>query len=170
MTAGCNAGPTTCRRMTVADLDRVLVIEAIAYSFPWTRGNFIDSLAAGYLAELMLPALGGEPIGYYVAMPVVDELHLLNLTVAPAHQRRGYARTLLDRVELQARERSLATLWLEVRQSNARAIAVYRARGFAQSGLRRAYYPAQGGRREDAVVMTLMLDQAPRAHDSHAVE
>jgi len=149
------------RPMTVADLDRVMEVEAQAYSFPWTRGNLIDSLAAGYIAELLLdPA--GELVGYFVAMPGVDELHLLNLTVAPDRQGRGHGRRLIAAVEASAHERGLGTLWLEVRVSNERAQQMYRARGFVQSGVRRGYYPAPGSRREDAVVMCLRTGAAAR--------
>jgi ribosomal-protein-alanine N-acetyltransferase len=156
------------RPMTVADLDRVMEIEAQAYSFPWTRGNLIDSLAAGYIAQLLLDA-AGELVGYFVAMPGVDELHLLNLTVAPDRQGRGHGRRLLAAVEASARERGLGTLWLEVRVSNERAQQMYRTRGFVQSGVRRGYYPAPGSRREDAVVMCLRTEAAAR-HDARGDE
>ncbi len=144
------------RPMTAADLDAVMAVEAAAYSFPWTRGNFIDSLAAGYLAEVMA-GRDGSLIGYFIAMPGVDELHLLNLTVAPELQGRGHGSALLDAVRAHGRIRGLAALWLEVRESNERARALYRRRGFAEVGRRRGYYPAAGGRREDAIVMRLPL-------------
>ena len=148
------------REMAVGDLDAVMVAEVQAYGHPWSRGNFTDSLAAGYEAWLLEePALAAgtrpELLGYYVALPGVDELHLLNLTVAPAHQRRGHARTLLGALEARARHRGLATIWLEVRASNERALALYRQWGFEPQGRRRGYYPNGNGRREDAVVMSL---------------
>jgi ribosomal-protein-alanine N-acetyltransferase len=142
------------RPITPRDLDAVLRIEVGAYSFPWNRGNFIDSLASGYLAELML-APDGAPIGYFVALPGVDELHLLNITVAPAMQGRGHGQKLLDVVEARCREQAALCLWLEVRASNMRARALYARRGFAEVGLRRGYYPAPMARREDAIVMRL---------------
>ncbi len=141
--------------MGSADLAAVLNVETRAYSHPWTRGNFIDSLAAGYIAEL-LDAGDAGLVGYFVAMPGVDELHLLNITVAPEWQGRGHGSALLDIVQAHAAERGLATLWLEVRESNHRARALYRRRGFAEVGLRRAYYPA-AQQREHAVVMSLPL-------------
>ncbi len=82
------------RPMTVQDLDAVLAIEQAAYAFPWTRGNFIDSLAAGYRCELRLDGQG-LIAGYAVAMAAVDEIHLLNLSVAPPLQGRGHARALV---------------------------------------------------------------------------
>lgn len=148
------------RMMQYADLDQVLAIERAAYSFPWTRGNFVDSLAVGYLAEL-LEQDGRGLVGYFVAMPGVGEMHLLNLTVAPAQQRRGHARCLLDVLERRCLDQNLPRLWLEVRASNARARQIYARRGFAEVGLRRAYYPAAKAQREDAIVMSLELQAKP---------
>ena len=87
--------PARCRPMTLASLDGVVALETEVYPFPWTRGNFVDSLAAGYIAWT-LNGSDGELLGYCVAMRGVDEMHLLNITVAPAARRRGHARRLLD--------------------------------------------------------------------------
>ena len=152
------------RAMTTRDVDSVQAIEANAYSFPWTRGNFIDSLAAGYLAEVL--EADGATAGYFVAMVGVDELHLLNVTVAPAHQGQGMGSLLLDAVSHHGRQLGLARLLLEVRHSNQQARALYQRRGFAVVGLRRSYYPALLGR-EDAVVMSLPL--ALPGGDLHAL-
>lgn len=146
-----DAGPAL-RAMGVQDLDRVLAVEVRAYGFPWSRGNFVDSLAAGYLAECLTGQDGGL-IGYFLAMPGVAELHLLNLTVAPEHQGQGHARTLLTRVVALARGRGDEAVWLEVRASNARARHLYLQGGFTEVGVRRGYYPAAASRREDAVLM-----------------
>jgi ribosomal-protein-alanine N-acetyltransferase len=89
-------------------------------------------------------------------MTGVDELHLLNVTVAPPWQGQGHGRGLLEAVAGHGSRLGLATLWLEVRASNRRARALYRRFGFAEVGLRRHYYPA-AGEREDAVVMSLVL-------------
>ena len=142
--------------MTVADLDAVLAIENVVYEFPWTRGNFIDSLAASYSARLLRDAQGGLR-AYWVAMPGVQEMHLLNLTVAPAWQHRGLGRAMLDSLVAVSCEAGAEFLWLEVRQSNQRARAVYERYGFAAVGARRSYYPAAAGTREDACVMRLAV-------------
>lgn len=155
MSAVLQPGGLWRRAMTVHDLDRVLTIEVSAYSHPWSRGNFIDSLAAGYLAEV-LQADEGAVVGYFVAMSGVDELHLLNITVAPACQGQGHGSALLRAVQGHARALGLSSLWLEVRKSNQRAQALYHRRGFLAVGVRKHYYPAVGGR-EDAVVMSLRL-------------
>jgi ribosomal-protein-alanine N-acetyltransferase len=141
------------RVMTVQSLDAVLAIEVQAYTFPWTRGNFIDSLAANYLARVLL-AEDGELIGYFVAMQGFEEMHLLNLTVAGHHQGRGHARRLLSELYVLCASCSATAVWLEVRESNERARALYEREGFAQAGRRRDYYPAPQGRREDALLMT----------------
>jgi ribosomal-protein-alanine N-acetyltransferase len=139
-------------------LDEVMAIEQAAYDFPWTRGNFLDSLRAGYeMQGLATPRAG--LIGYFVAMHGVEELHLLNLSVAPAEQHQGHARYMLDALRALARERRAAQLWLEVRLSNERARALYERYGFRNIGLRRGYYPARGRQREDAVVMSLQIPE-----------
>ena len=159
--------------MLASDLDAVQAVEAAAYPHPWTRKHFADSLAAGYAAVMLLgEAAPGELVhppradgrlllGYLIAMRGVDEAHLLNITVAPAHQGHGWARCLLDALVFWSRGQRAQCLWLEVRQSNQRARRVYERYGFQQVGLRRAYYPTAPTGREDAVVMSLALDAAP---------
>ncbi|MFO1219078.1 MAG: ribosomal protein S18-alanine N-acetyltransferase [Burkholderiaceae bacterium] len=138
------------------DLDTLMAIEAAAYPFPWTKGNFIDSLAAGYRMSKRVDGQG-RWLGYFVAMAGVDETHLLNLTVAPEHQHQGHGRALLDELVRWSRERGAARLWLEVRESNQRAQSLYRRYGFHDMGLRRGYYPAGPNGRENAIVMSLDL-------------
>ena len=163
MSALLQARTAAARRCTYADLDAVLAVERAAYSFPWTRGNFVDSLAVGYLAELLVSD-GDGLVGYYVAMPGVDEMHLLNLTVAPrAAAARPCAHAARRAAAALPASRRLPKLWLEVRASNARARQIYARRGFAEVGLRRGYYPAGKAQREDAIVMS--LDLQARAHE-----
>ncbi len=154
----------TRRAMTVRDLDAVVAVEQRAYGHPWSRGNFTDSLAAGYLAEVWLQ--DDELLGYFVAMPGVNEVHLLNITVAPERQGQGHGCRMMASLQAQAVQLGAATLWLEVRESNHRARALYRRLGFAEVGRRRGYYPA-APRREDAVVMSLVFEPLPEpaAHD-----
>ncbi|MBX9958549.1 MAG: ribosomal protein S18-alanine N-acetyltransferase [Burkholderiaceae bacterium] len=136
-------------------LEQVLQVEQRAYPHPWTRGNFLDALKSGYHARVLLA--GEELLGYYVAMQGVDEVHLLNITVSPDYQRQGWGRVMLDALALWARSLGAQWLWLEVRVSNTRAIAIYEAHGYRRVGLRKNYYPAGQGQREDAVVMSLRL-------------
>ena len=160
------AASSELRPMTVAQLEAVMAIETAAYAFPWTRGNFIDSLAAGYPAWVLQGAQG-EVVGYFVAMGGVDEMHLLNITVAPRAQGRGHARVMVDALVALCRAQRARKLWLEVRASNDRARAMYAHLGFEQVGLRKGYYPAPFGRREDAVVMSLPIAAPlPEANDA----
>jgi [ribosomal protein S18]-alanine N-acetyltransferase len=155
------------RPMQLSDVEAVMAVEVRAYGHPWSQGNFVDSLTAGYLAQLMVSD-EGQVLCYFVAMPGVDELHLLNITVAPERQSTGLGRLLMREVEQQARQRQFAHLWLEVRESNERARSLYRRLGLEEVGLRKGYYPA-GNRREDAVVMRLVLkERAPEPAPSAA--
>jgi ribosomal-protein-alanine N-acetyltransferase len=151
------AGAPVLEPLRVAHLDAVMVLEQASYEFPWTRGNFVDSLHAGYMAQLLREAPGGVPLGYYVAMEGVDEVHLLNITVAPAARHRGHARFMLDALVQHCRLVAANSLWLEVRESNTAARALYGRYGFATVGRRRGYYPAPGNRREDALLMNLAI-------------
>lgn len=149
------------RPMQIPDLEAVLAIENQVYEFPWTRGNFIDSIAAGYEAWLLEE--GGSVAGYFLALQGVDEMHLLNISVAPAEQGRGHARQMLDALCRLCHQSGCLQLWLEVRKSNERARQLYVRYGFTEVGQRRAYYPAAQGQREDAVLMSLQLPAQPQA-------
>jgi ribosomal-protein-alanine N-acetyltransferase len=141
--------------MTHEDLDAVLAIEQSAYSHPWTRGNFSDSLNPLFDAQCLW--LDGELLGYFLAMRGFEEMHLLNITVAPARQGQGWGRMMLDALSLWSRHEGAQWLWLEVRQSNLRALKVYERYGFKQISIRKDYYPAGRQQREHAVVMSLKL-------------
>jgi ribosomal-protein-alanine N-acetyltransferase len=149
--------------MTLAHLDEVVAIEVAAYPYPWSRNNFVDSLAAGYHARCLVDA-HGTVLGYMLAMAGVEEMHLLNIAVAPTQQGRGHALRLLRALVAQARATHAACLWLEVRPSNLRARQLYERFGFEQLGVRRAYYPDADGRREDALVMRYLISSADGGH------
>lgn len=171
--------------ITIDRVPAVCAIERSAFTHPWTPANFIDSLAAGYHCQCLVAptpddaeaprgaralwnrvtsrGTGETLIGYFVAMKGVDEVHLLNITVAPAFQRQGWAPLMLEALAGWSRGLHAQWLWLEVRASNLRALAVYERNGFRRVGMRKGYYPAQDGAREDAVVMSLRLDESPSA-------
>jgi ribosomal-protein-alanine N-acetyltransferase len=151
-----DAPPARFEPLTLARLDALLEVEQRTHSHPWTRGNFTDAMASGYQIQLLM---GDEQIlGYFVGMLGVDEVHLLNLTVAPAFQRQGWSHVLLDALALWARSQGAQWLWLEVRTSNQRARHVYEANGFRRVGERKRYYPSTTtAEREDAVVMSRAL-------------
>ena len=142
------------RGMAAEDLDRVMAIENEIYVLPWTRGNFHDSLMAGYHCRIM--ELCGEIVGYSVVSVGADEAHLLNLSIAARWQRRGLGRELLEFMIGLAREFLAHKIYLEVRPSNLAGRALYAGAGFSEVATRRDYYPGPGGR-EDAVIMELVL-------------
>ena len=142
------------QKMQEADLDEVLEIESAVYSHPWSRGNFADSLRAGY--QCWTWRRGPELIGYFVLLVAAGEAHLLNLSIAESHQRRGHGSALLVQIMRMAKARGADKVFLEVRPSNQGAKALYRRFGFRQVAVRAKYYPAHSGR-EDALVLALPL-------------
>ena len=142
------------RAMREADLPEVLVIESAIYTHPWTLGNFADSLRAGY--DCWTYRINGELAGYFILMAAADEAHLLNLSIAARHQRRGHGSALLREATALARRRGAHNVFLEVRPSNRAAQDLYTRFGFRRIAVRRDYYPAEFGR-EDALVFSLVL-------------
>jgi ribosomal-protein-alanine N-acetyltransferase len=136
------------------DLAPLVAIEDTLYEFPWTQGNFSDSLAAGYSCWALWR--GREMAGYAILMIGPEEAHLLNLSIASRWQRRGYASFLLRHLFGVARGHGAKSVFLEVRPSNRAARTLYAGLGFSEVGRRRDYYPARGGR-EDAIVLALPL-------------
>ena len=142
------------RSMTPDDLDKVMTIENEVYPQPWTRGNFCDSLAAGYHCRIV--ELSGEIVGYSVVSTGAGEAHLLNLSIAAQWQRRGLGREMLRFMIGLAREVFVHKIYLEVRPSNLAGRRLYAGAGFVEVATRSGYYPGPLGR-EDAVIMELAL-------------
>ena len=149
------------RPMREADLDAVMRIEERAYPFPWTRGIMRDCLHAGY--AMWVQERAGEIVGYGVLSIAVGEAHVLNLCTAPGHEGEGLGRRMLQALLRVARGGGAQRVFLEVRPSNPRAIALYERSGFNEIGRRPRYYPDHGGRREDAIVMAMELLDQPGA-------
>jgi len=143
------------RAMSRRDLDAVNRIEQVSYPYPWTRGIFQDCLRAGYHCQVV--EAEGMIAGYGIVAQAIDEAHLLNLCIDPVRRRAGLASRLLDHLVDEARIGDAGRMFLEVRPSNAGAVALYRGRGFRSIGRRPGYYPTDQGR-EDAMVMVLHLD------------
>ena len=140
--------------MRESDLAEVLAIENATYTHPWTLGNFADSLRAGY--DCRTWRVNGELLGYFILMAAAGEAHLLNLSIAERHQRRGHGSALLQEAAGLARSRGAKNMFLEVRPSNQQAQSLYARFGFRKIAVRRDYYPAHFGR-EDALVFSLAL-------------
>jgi len=144
------------RPMLTDDLDAVLVIERAVYPHGWSAAIFGDCLRVGYDCWLLLD--GKALAGYAVMSVAVGEAHLLNIAIAPTHQRQGLGALLLRHLLYLAQQRSAQTLFLEVRPSNHAARTLYEQFGFNQIGVRRGYYPAAAGQsREDAWLYALDL-------------
>jgi ribosomal-protein-alanine N-acetyltransferase len=142
--------------MRVEDVPEVLRIEQAAYPFPWTSGNFLDSIRSGYLCRVGRDETG-RMVGYFLIMSALDEAHLLNITVDPPMHGLGHGLALLAHATACARERGMHSIMLEVRPSNHRALAIYERYGYGRIGVRRNYYPAPNNTRENAIVMRMPL-------------
>ena len=142
------------RPMRPADLAAVADLEKSLYAFPWSLGNFRDSVEAGY--DCWVACDGERVIGYAILMVALDEAHLLNFAVASAWQNRGIGRDFLAFILDVARGAKVQMVYLEVRPSNVAARHLYRKAGFQQIAIRPSYYPAHGGR-EDALFLGITL-------------
>lgn len=142
------------RPMQMADLDAIMQIEPTIFPYPWSRGNFSDSLNSGYSCWAM--ELNRKITGYAVLMMVLDEAHLLNIGLAKSQQGQGLGRQLLEHMMMIGRRHGGLNMFLEVRPSNKAAITLYEKIGFNEMAIRKGYYPAKNGR-EDAVLMGMAL-------------
>jgi ribosomal-protein-alanine N-acetyltransferase len=149
-----DGSPARLRALRESDLETVLAIETRAYAFPWTLGIFRDCLNAGYPAWLLVQ--DEVVIGYGIVSIAAGEAHILNICIDPAMQGRGHGRRLLRTLIRISRHHRAERIFLEVRPSNPRAIALYFDEGFNEIGRRPRYYPANMGR-EDAIVMAMEL-------------
>jgi [ribosomal protein S18]-alanine N-acetyltransferase len=140
--------------MAESHLERVVAIEEAVHAHAWTRGNFADSIAAGY--DCWVAYRGETIVGYGIVATAAAEAHLLDISVAPEWQRQGIGAELTRFFVSIARDRGAARMFLEVRPSNRVARALYAAHGFREIAIRRAYYPGPDGG-EDAIVMEALL-------------
>ena len=146
--------PSVIREMNHDDVSMVSDIERRSYEFPWSHGVFRDCLLAGY--QNIVLVRDQTVAGYGVLSIAAGEAHILNICVDPDYRSHGYGEKLLDELLFRARAASVRTIFLEVRPSNERAIALYRKKGFHQVANRPAYYQANQGR-EDAAVLAKKL-------------
>ncbi len=150
------------RRMTLDDIEQVMVVENEVYEFPWTRSIFSDCIRVGYHCWLALQQQ--TVIGHAVISVVADESHMLNLSISRNHQGKGCGRQFIEFLVNEARAQRAETMLLEVRPSNAAAINCYNSAGFNEIGYRKDYYPAQDGR-EDALLLARHISPTSEAHD-----
>ena len=146
----------TLVRMCADDVGEVLAIEETVFPYPWSRGNFLDSLVSGYDCWVLRDG-ANDLTGYMLLMMILDEAHLLNIAVRQDRQGQGAGRLLMDQAVMIARNKAAVRLLLEVRPSNVRAIEIYQRYGYSQIGQRKNYYPAPNNAREDAILMSLPI-------------
>jgi [ribosomal protein S18]-alanine N-acetyltransferase len=144
------------RPMVLADLAAVFAIESMIFDFPWKRSNFSDSLENGYYCWVFMDT-NDQLIGYAVCMWVLDEMHILNISVAQHAQGKGQGRAQMMWLMGDCAKRGARVVLLEVRVSNQRALKLYENLQFIEIGRRKNYYPSVAGQREDAIVMQLPL-------------
>lgn len=144
----------TLRDMSLDDLPVIVSIEQRVHVYPWSRGNFTDSLKGNHVCKVCESM--GEVLGYFVLMLGVDEAHLLNISITAKYQRQGLGRELLNAITQIARDRNMLRVLLEVRLTNLAAQALYQNFGLQEIGRRRGYYSSANGR-EDAIVMEYAL-------------
>ena len=142
------------RPMRHEELPHVSDIERRSYEFPWSHGVIRDCLLAGY--QCIVLEIDDQVSGYGILSVAAGESHTLNLCVVPVYRSHGNGERLFDEMLLRARTASVREIFLEVRPSNANALALYKKKGFHQVANRPAYYQAQEGR-EDAAVLKKKL-------------
>jgi len=143
------------RLMRESDLDRIMEIELAVYPHPWTRGIFLDCINVGYRCWVL--EYESDIIGYAVMSIAVNEAHLLNISIKSSHQNQGLGREFVIQMCDVAKESSADTILLEVRPSNHAAVHLYDSIGFNEVGIRKNYYPANKGHREDALILAKSL-------------
>lgn len=147
---------TVIREMRFEDLEQVILIEHEIFIFPWTLGNFRDSIKAGYACRVLTRQENDQLMGYGILMMGGDEAHLLTLGIGSAWQKQGYGAHLLQYFIQLARGEGARSILLDVRASNTNAARLYQRLGFEQIAVRKGYYPAMCGK-EDALVMRRIL-------------
>jgi ribosomal-protein-alanine N-acetyltransferase len=148
--------PFQLRQMTHEDMPAVIALEKAAFRNPWSpellRRELDHEWSTILLAEEPQPGGSRNLLGLAIFWIVQDEVHVLNVAVAPEHRRRGVGRVLMDEVLARGRHRLCTLATLEVRRSNEAAIGLYKSLGFRSVGVRPNYYVDE---KEDAIVMVL---------------
>jgi ribosomal-protein-alanine N-acetyltransferase len=149
---------TRLRAARASDIDAILLIEQASFGDPWNRTAFVELLGDPRVCFL-LAERDGSVRGYVVAWFVLDEGEIGNLAVSESARRQGAGGLLLNGAIKVAGESGVASLYLEVRDSNMAARALYASRGFVEIGRRRDYYRRP---REDALVLRLSIPESSR--------
>ncbi|GAA3909297.1 ribosomal protein S18-alanine N-acetyltransferase [Litoribacillus peritrichatus] len=147
----------TVRFAQKSDLNDILRVEQTGYPFPWSQGVFQDCFKPNYYF-LVLESSAIGLMGYSVVSNIVGEAHLLNICIDDKFREQGFGQYLLEQTIAHCISDACELMLLEVRVSNGSAIHLYQKLGFTELGIRKNYYPGEGGR-EDALVLQLPLIQ-----------
>lgn len=147
-------GKINIRRATIVDVEDIIAVERESFTTPWPRQAFIDEMTRNIVSYYIVMEQGAEIVGYMGMWVIVDEAHITNIAVHPKARRQKIAELAVRQMMLLAKERGAIRMTLEVRKSNAAAIALYEKIGFVSSGLRKDYYIEP---REDAIIMWVNL-------------
>ena len=151
-----NTNKFVFREISLGDLDGIVQIERAVNPFPWGEEALRDTIASS--GHHLMSLREGRAVGFLLSSFVLDEAQLLLIGVSPDWQGVGVGGQLLEEFITRSQDQGHKLIYLEVRSGNERAIRLYRSLGFIDIGVRRDYYPGLVGR-EDAIVMSLQLDQ-----------
>lgn len=137
-------------KMSVDDVEQVIIVENLSFTIPWTHQSFINELTYNKFAHYHVARHTDRVIGYSGLWKIIDEGHITNIAVHPDFRRLGIASSILQNLITFSRENGINSLTLEVRKSNTAAQFLYSKFGFVEAGIRKAYYSDTN---EDAIVM-----------------
>ena len=140
------------RRMTVEDVPAVAQLDQLSFTLPWTERSFHFEVASNPASRCWVAESGGVIVGVVIAWLLVDEMHIATIATHPDFRRQGIAQALLAHVLRTGAVEGAVSSFLEVRESNLAAQAMYRKFGYEITGRRPRYYKDNG---EDAILMTL---------------
>ncbi|HWR28445.1 MAG TPA: ribosomal protein S18-alanine N-acetyltransferase [Negativicutes bacterium] len=138
------------RRMTMDDLDGVMLVEVDSFLTPWSRSAFEEELSQNRLARYLVAVDNGAVIGYAGTWLVINEAHVTNVAVSGQRRREGIGRLLMEKLMDLSRDSGMDSMTLEVRVSNEAARHLYQQLGFVEAGLRKNYYSET---KEDALIL-----------------
>ena len=145
------------RRMMLSDIDRIMEIEPLCFTAPWSREAYFAELTQNHFARYMVAELAGEVIGYGGMWVIIDEAHVTNIAIHPDYQGRRFGEQLMRTMIAQAMSYGVRHMTLEVRVSNRTAQKLYEKMGFVRHGIREGYYTDNN---EDAMIMWARLPAA----------
>lgn len=141
--------------MQLDHIDKILGIETLSFSIPWSRDSFEYEVSKNNLAEYIIAKSDDEIVGYAGMWKIIDEGHITNIAVHPDHRSKKVGTTMVQGLIDLAKKNGLERLTLEVRKSNVLAQNLYKKFGFQEAGVRKKYY---GDNKEDAIIMWKVIN------------